>query len=220
MSIDKKNLLTRIKSGVLIGLLFIIAIFVFRPLFYILIYAIAALMLLEWYNMTKTSKLCCIIGQIIIPISIASILFISCIDQTGWLLFAYFSIIWSVDIMAMFGGKLIGGPKLAPTLSPQKTISGLFTGVFFATIIGNILVIFPGYNLPQLSDISTISLTIKYLIIGITAQISDLLVSYFKRRFKIKDSGAIIPGHGGALDRFDSIILTAPLIAIYFIGHL
>ena len=52
------------------------------------------------------------------------------------------------------------------------------------------------------------------------AQASDLLVSYFKRKFNVKDTGAIIPGHGGVIDRFDSIILTAPLVVLYFISHL
>ncbi len=217
---DKQNIFTRVKSGILIGLIFVIAIFVFRPLFYVLMYMVVALMLPEWYNITKTSKFCCIIGQIIIPLFMASTLFISYIDQTGWLLFTYFAIIWSVDVMAMFGGKLIGGPKLVPVLSPKKTISGLVTGVFSAVIIGNILILIPEYELPQFFDTSHSAITINCLTIAVIAQMSDLLISYFKRKFKIKDSGTIIPGHGGVLDRFDSMILTAPVIVVYLISHL
>ena len=217
---NKKNILTRSASGIFIGLVFIVAIFLFRPLMYVLLYSIAALMLFEWYDMTRSSKLFNALGQVIIPLPIAALLLISYIDQTGWLLFTFFTIIWSVDVMAMFGGKLVQGPKLAPKLSPNKTVSGLIIGVLSAVIIVNLLTLIPNYDLPYMLFTSNISLSILCLTIGITAQASDLLVSYFKRKFNVKDTGTIIPGHGGVLDRFDSIILTAPLVVLYFISHL
>ena len=217
---NKKNILTRSASGIFIGLVFIVAIFLFRPLMYVLLYSIAALMLFEWYDMTRSSKLFNALGQVIIPLPIAALLLISYIDQTGWLLFTFFTIIWSVDVMAMFGGKLVQGPKLAPKLSPNKTVSGLIIGVLSAVIIVNLLTLIPNYDLPYMLFTSNISLSILCLTIGITAQASDLLVSYFKRKFNVKDTGTIIPGHGGMLDRFDSIILTAPLVVLYFISHL
>lgn len=216
---NKRNLLVRCLSGLALGCFFIEAIFFLRPLFYIAIYSIAAVMLFEWYNITKTSIYHNLIGLLAIPIPIASLLLISYVDQTGWLLMTFFCIIWSVDIMAMFGGKLIGGPKLAPKTSPNKTISGLLIGVSSAIISVNILTLISDYKLPYMIDKSNISLSLFALIIGIIAQISDLSVSLIKRKFKIKDSGTIIPGHGGALDRFDSIILTAPLIALYLINR-
>ena len=216
---NKRNLLVRCLSGLALGCFFIVAIFFLRPLFYIAIYSIAAVMLFEWYNITKTSIYHNLIGLLAIPIPIASLLLISYVDQTGWLLMTFFCIIWSVDIMAMFGGKLIGGPKLAPKTSPNKTISGLLIGVSSAIISVNILTLISDYKLPYMIDKSNISLSLFALIIGIIAQISDLSVSLIKRKFKIKDSGTIIPGHGGALDRFDSIILTAPLIALYLINR-
>ena len=216
---NKRNLLIRCLSGLALGCFFIVAIFFLRPLFYIALYSIATLMLLEWYNITKTSIYHNLIGLLAIPIPIASLLLISYIDQTGWLLMTFFCIVWSVDVMAMFGGKLIGGPKLAPKTSPNKTISGLVIGVLSAIISVNILTLISGYTLPYMIDISNISLSFFALVIGVIAQISDLSVSLIKRKFKIKDTGTIIPGHGGALDRFDSIILTAPLIALYLINR-
>lgn len=212
---NKKNLGIRCISAFIIGAIFIIAIFAFRPLFYVLFYMVAAFMLIEWYNMTKNSTTYyTILGQILIPLPVASILFISCIDSTGWLLFTYFAIIWSVDSMAMFGGKLIGGRKLAPKLSPNKTISGLLIGVSSAIIITNILTYISNYQTPSIFIDSCVSPSIFALVIGITAQISDLFISFFKRKFHLKDTGTIIPGHGGMLDRFDSIILTAPLVMV------
>ncbi len=216
---NKRNLLVRCLSGLVLGCFFIVAIFFLRPLFYIAIYSIATVMLLEWYNITKTSIYHNLTGLLAIPIPIASLLLISYIDQTGWLLMTFFCTIWSVDIMAMLGGKLIGGPKLAPKTSPNKTISGLVIGVLSAIISVNILTLISGYKLPYIIDKSNISLSFFALVIGVIAQISDLSVSLIKRKFKIKDTGTIIPGHGGALDRFDSIILTAPLIALYLISR-
>lgn len=216
---NKNNLLIRCLSGLVLGCFFIVAIFVLRPLLYTAIYGIAAVMLLEWYDMTKTSMYYTLLGLLAIPIPIAALLFISQIDQTGWLLMTFFCIIWSVDIMAMFGGKLLGGPKLAPKTSPNKTISGLVTGVLSAIISVNILTLISGYKLPYILGESNISLSIFALIIGVIAQVSDLSVSFVKRKFRIKDTGTIIPGHGGALDRFDSIILTTPLIALYLISR-
>ena len=216
---NKRNLLIRCLSGLALGCFFIVAIFFLRPLFYIALYSIAAVMLLEWYNITKTSIYHNLIGLLAIPIPIASLLLTSYIDQTGWLLMTFFCIVWSVDVMAMFGGKLIGGPKLAPKTSPNKTISGLVIGVLSAIISVNILTLISGYTLPYMIDKSNISLSFFARVIGVIAQISDLSVSLIKRKFKIKDTGTIIPGHGGALDRFDSIILTAPLIALYLINR-
>ncbi len=214
---NKTNIIARSLSGLTIVAIFLVSIFVFRPLFYGLFYVIAGLMLFEWYSMTKSSTKSIILGLIIIPISVASLLFLSFIDQNGWLLLTFFAIIWSVDMMAMFGGKLIGGPKLLKDVSPNKTASGLIIGVMSAIIITTIISFFDDYYLPYNALDSNISLTVFAMVIGIIAQASDLFVSYFKRKFNIKDTGAIIPGHGGVLDRFDSIILTAPLIVLYFL---
>ncbi|PCJ29632.1 MAG: phosphatidate cytidylyltransferase [Rickettsiales bacterium] len=217
---NKEHIMQRILSGIAIGLIFIIAIFLYRPLFTILIYLIAALMLLEWFNMTNKSASHLYAGLPIVALPIASLLIISDIDDDGWLLFSFFCLVWSVDTMAMVGGKLIGGMKLAPSLSPNKTVSGLCIGVLSAMIVVNILSALPSYQLPYMLPKSMIYLNIIYMLLGVIAQLSDLFISYFKRHFSIKDSGTIIPGHGGVLDRFDSIILTAPLVALYLISNL
>lgn len=209
------NLALRIISGVALGSIFLLSIFYMRPLFDIILYIIATLMLLEWYDMTELSVMSNITGLVLIPISIASLLLLSHIDYSGWLLITYFTIIWSVDIMAMFGGKLIGGYKLAPRISPNKTISGLLCGIFSAAICVNILSLISSYPAYIHEIFSRTELTMYVLIFGILAQISDLTVSIFKRKFGIKDTGTIIPGHGGVLDRFDSIILTAPIFVLF-----
>ena len=219
---DKQNLLKRSISGSILAIIFLASIFLFRPAFTVLVYIVAALMLLEWYNMTKNEKLYIynFTGQILIIIPISSILIISSIDDQGWVLLTLFVCISTVDIMAMFGGKLIGGVKLAPKISPNKTISGLLVGTSSACIAINLLTLIPNYELPGMLNKNNFALTLHILLLGMIAQTSDLLVSCFKRKFKIKDTGTIIPGHGGALDRFDSIILTAPLVLLYLSSNL
>lgn len=213
--INMNNLALRIISGTVLGGIFLLSIFYMRPLFNIILYVIATLMLMEWYDMTKVSVASNITGLMLISISIASLLLLSYIDYNGWLLISYFIIIWSVDIMAMFGGKLIGGYKLAPRVSPNKTISGLLCGIFSAALFVNILSMISPSSIHIYEMFSQIELTVYTLMFGVLAQISDLTVSVFKRKFGIKDTGKIIPGHGGVLDRFDSIILTAPIFVLF-----
>jgi phosphatidate cytidylyltransferase len=209
------NLRLRIISAIFIGCAFITAIFLVRTLFYVLMLVVAAGMLAEWYDITSKKSNYLYSGLIIIPIPISCLLYISSVDETGWLLFTFFAIIWSVDSAAMFVGKLIEGPKLAPKLSPKKTISGLLGGVSAASLLPMFLNLIPSYNIENYSSDFRIILFLQFAFIGFVSQMSDLFISYFKRKFNIKDSGNLIPGHGGMLDRFDSIILTAPFVAFY-----
>jgi phosphatidate cytidylyltransferase len=217
---EKNNLIKRFISGISLATVLLISIFVYRPLFYILACILPVLMLIEWHNMTKSKKsfLYNIIGQILIITPITSILIISYLDTEGWLLLTLFVCISTVDVMAMFGGKLIGGKKLAPIISPNKTISGLLVGTCSACIFVNCLTLLSHYKLPMELHKNNLLLTLCIFVLGLTAQLSDLLISCFKRKFNIKDTGNIIPGHGGVLDRFDSIILTAPLVLILYLA--
>ncbi len=107
---------------------------------------------------------------------------------------------WSVDIGAYFAGRGIGGPKLAPTISPKKTWAGLVGGVAAAALFGGLWAWL--LELPS----SLIWLTLPF---GFGAQIGDLFESWLKRRAGVKDSGNWLPGHGGALDRLDGLVVVA-----------
>ena len=213
------NMFLRILSSLIIGPLFIISILWVQPLFIILMLFIAIIMLFEWYEMTKLSPPYLLLGLVVIPIPIISLILVSIKYNNRWLLLAYFITIWSVDTFAMIGGKRLKGPKLAPYLSPNKTWSGLITGVIGAGIIMSLVSTIPNFNTTIYYLSNKASLISASMLIAIVAQCSDLFISYFKRKFGIKDSGSFIPGHGGALDRFDSIILTAPILflAVYYI---
>ena len=112
--------------------------------------------------------------------------------------------VWATDIGAYFAGRSIGGPKLAPRVSPNKTWSGLIGGVVAALLLGLLLWRFAGLSL-QLAFASPI--------LAVIAQIGDLYESWLKRQAGVKDSGTILPGHGGVLDRLDGLVPVAPAAA-------
>lgn len=208
----KFNLELRILSGVALGFLTILSILWVPPLFYVMMLLIALGMLNEWYNMAHTSLPDLLVGLIIIPVPIVSLLLVNSTSESKWVILTYFVAIWSVDTFAMVGGKNLKGPKLAPKISPNKTWSGLIVGVVSSGCAAVLVSTLPGFDISYCYLFDKTHLMLSSMLIAAIAQLSDLFVSYFKRKFHIKDSGTIIPGHGGVLDRFDSIILTAPIL--------
>lgn len=118
-------------------------------------------------------------------------------------------LIWVCDTFAYFGGKRFGKHKLS-SISPNKTIEGSVIGFIF-TIAASLI-----YRMFIPSQLSLVDAVILGTIIGIFGQFGDLFESLLKRYTKVKDSSNIIPGHGGVLDRFDSLIFVAPFVFIYF----
>ena len=132
-------------------------------------------------------------------------------DGRYWIL-TCFLMVWASDSAAYFVGMAIGKHKLAPKISPKKSIEGAVAG-----LLAPIAVMFwvRYYLFFQDSNIGVIHVIIIGLIAGIFGQIGDLGESLFKREFEIKDSGKILLGHGGILDRFDSMIFVLPLVYYY-----
>lgn len=123
--------------------------------------------------------------------------------------FMLFVLIWSSDTFAYLTGKFFGKHKMAPKVSPKKTWEGFAGGVILTLILG----FFVEKYFPELRG----NWMIVGLLISIFAPLGDLVESQLKRSFAVKDSGNIIPGHGGILDRLDSFIICAPVIYLYFI---
>ncbi len=122
-----------------------------------------------------------------------------------------FLMVWSADVGAYFVGKSIGKNKLMPNVSPGKTMEGFIGGVIFACI----LVAIAGYILAWQAQQFLLVLAVTCLITTISV-LGDLNESMFKRQAGIKDSGSILPGHGGILDRIDSLTATAPIYALCY----
>lgn len=199
------NIKKRIISSIILIPIAINAIFYSKTTFFLLVVAITILMTMEWLDITKTArnkKKWRIIGFFYILIPIFCVIKIRMIEP--YILLWMFVIIWATDIFAFFAGKYIGGPKLAPTISPNKTWSGLFGGMIASSLVGLISsILFPG---------SILFFVLTSFLLSIIEQISDLMESKVKRIFKVKDSGNIIPGHGGIIDRLDGMTLVAPVI--------
>lgn len=128
-------------------------------------------------------------------------------DQMGLsaVLFLY-AVVWGTDIGAYFVGRAVGGPKLAPHLSPNKTWSGALGGGLIGTLAGCAIVVLSGFYIGPAVALLGIGLSVA-------SQIGDLAESAFKRAFGVKDASRLIPGHGGILDRVDGFI-AAGLLAL------
>ena len=123
--------------------------------------------------------------------------------------FMLFVLIWSSDTFAYLTGKFFGKHKMAPKISPKKTWEGFAGGVVLTLLLG----FFVEQYFPELRG----NWMIVGLLVSIFAPLGDLVESQLKRSFAVKDSGNIIPGHGGVLDRLDSFIICAPVVYLYFI---
>jgi phosphatidate cytidylyltransferase len=115
------------------------------------------------------------------------------------------ALVWACDSGAFFAGRAIGGPKLAPAISPNKTWAGFLGGVLAAAVFAFALVEL--FELPVLLALAT-------PLLAVLAQIGDLYESHLKRRAGVKDSGHLLPGHGGIMDRLDGLVMVAPVAAL------
>ena len=127
-------------------------------------------------------------------------------DDHGLMLLLWvFIVTWSTDIGAYFAGRTLGRRKLAPSISPNKTVAGLYGGIAAAALLGGAWALFTGLGRPLL---------LLAPLFGLAAQGGDLFQSWMKRRAGVKDSGGLLPGHGGVFDRLDGLVPVALLTAL------
>lgn len=131
-------------------------------------------------------------------------------DHSGLVAILFlFAVVWATDIFAYFVGRSIGGPKLAPSISPGKTRSGALGGAVGGVVAGVLLAAVAGVG-------NLLVLGVVAFLLSVVSQAGDLFESWIKRRHGFKDSGWIIPGHGGVMDRVDGLVAAA--FALYVIG--
>ena len=138
---------------------------------------------------------------------------VTLVDQTG----PYSNMIWLIvltafgtDVMAYFTGFLLGKHKLCPKIRPKKTVEGSVGGIIGSIVLSGI---FGYFFMPEI----LVHCLVIGLLGGIVSQFGDLTASIFKRKMGIKDYGNLIPGHGGILDRFDSVLFTGPMVYYYIV---
>ena len=167
-------------------------------------------------TVTPIWKYLYLLGYILLPFIFIVKISFGINDYNPKIIIGLFILIWTNDTFAYLVGKSIGKHKLYERISPKKTIEGFLGGVAFAIFAGYLiskLYIKPN---PSFSDTSILIWTMIALIVGVFGTIGDLIESKFKRIAEVKDSGKIMPGHGGILDRLDSVIFVAPFVFLFY----
>tara|TARA_B100001057_G_scaffold225167_1_gene225455 strand:+ start:639 stop:1274 length:636 start_codon:yes stop_codon:yes gene_type:complete len=165
----------------------------------------------EWFQMTKKNDLLKFLGIIFLLFSFYATFEIR--EENG---FKFFLFIVTVCIFTDIGGYVFGkifkGPKLTK-ISPNKTYSGVFGSFILSMISGLIFLNYFGKR--EIVDVADIFIFLIILLISLISQIGDLIISFFKRKAKIKNTGKILPGHGGLLDRIDGLVFVIPTIYLF-----
>lgn len=185
-----------------------------------LIILVSVIMAFEWHNIINSAatddtdileelplKRWELYGAAYITIFASSLVYLRSLEDGGGVVFLMLLMVWATDIAAFFTGRYFKGPKIWTRISPKKTWSGLIGGILASALIGIIFSFF--------GNLSLSSMILLGIFVAIVAQAGDFFESYVKRRFGVKDSGSIIPGHGGLLDRLDGFTTTAPFFVIF-----
>jgi phosphatidate cytidylyltransferase len=203
-------LLPRVLSALVLAPIAVAAVYFGGWPFFVLWAIAAAVALWEWARMVggRTRPAWVAIGVVYAALLLAAPVVLRDDANYGMIaIFFLFAIGWTTDIAGYFAGRAIGGPKLAPSISPKKTWSGAIAGLIAVVVIVAIGAGYvPGVRLAPLIAIS--------ILLSILSQAGDLAESALKRRFDVKDSSQIIPGHGGVMDRLDGFWAAAVCAAI------
>ncbi len=155
-----------------------------------------------------------VFGIVYVGVTVSCIVLFTGFTGGRWLLLCGLLIIWANDIFAYITGRFMGTRRLSPGISPKKTVEGAIGG-----ITGGVVVAL-GFNMVVDTGLSIYEIGGAALIIGVVALCGDLFESILKRAAGVKDSGSIIPGHGGMLDRIDSMLFSLPVFYYYIIWRL
>jgi phosphatidate cytidylyltransferase len=148
------------------------------------------------------------LGLVYLGVPCAAVILLRQAEPFGWAAILYvLFVVWATDIAAYFGGRTLGGPKLWPRVSPKKTWSGALSGLAAAVVAG-------GATAGLATGGSVRAGLVLAVPLSIASQAGDLLESALKRRFGAKDSGHLIPGHGGVLDRIDGLLGAAAMAGL------
>lgn len=167
-------------------------------------------------KISPSSKYLYLLGYITLPFVFITKISFGVNDYNPKIIVGLFILIWTNDTFAYIVGKSIGKNKLFERISPKKTIEGFLGGIAFAVFAGFLISKFYIKAKPEFSEKSIIIWTSIALIVGVFGTIGDLIESKFKRVAGVKDSGTIMPGHGGILDRLDSVIFVAPIVFLFY----
>jgi phosphatidate cytidylyltransferase len=204
------DLPTRVMSGMVMAGLALVSAWM-GGIAFTVFWAVAALLILwEWIGLTSRASpraLWVVAGLIYAGVAFAAPVVLRGDAQFGFLAIVFlFAVVWSTDILGYVVGRLAGGPKLWPAVSPKKTWSGALGGTLGAVIAGTAIA--------HLNALTIWPVAVLAAVLSIAAQAGDLFESSIKRRFDAKDASQLIPGHGGVMDRLDGFIVAALVAAL------
>jgi len=170
----------------------------------------------KFQKISTSSKYLYLLGYIILPFIFITKISFGVNDYNPKIIIGLFILVWTNDTFAFIVGKSIGKNKLYEKISPKKTIEGFIGGIVFSVLAGYLISKYYIKASPQFSEKSIMIWVSIAIIVSFVGTIGDLIESKFKRIAEVKDSGKIMPGHGGILDRLDSVIFVAPIIFLFY----
>ena len=209
-SYDIKNLISRIFSAVLFIPFIIVPIILKGYILYLFYIFLLSIMVTELFDMIKIAKkktflylylFICVLTVFLFILSVLSI------GNISLKVIEIIMIIWIFDTFCYLGGKIFNGKKLMPKISKGKTYNGLYTGIIATVVISAL------YYLQFYNDQYTVLLVIPIILLSF---LGDLIVSVLKRSINVKDTGNLMPGHGGIIDRMDSFVFVFLFFGIYY----
>lgn len=192
----------RICSSLILAALAVVVTWFGGIVYWLFWFAAAVLIFCEWVKISSFRLWWAVPGAAYSTVFLAAMILLRDSPYGLTAVLWLFGLIWAADTAAYFAGRAIGGPKLWPAVSPNKTWSGSIAGTLAGIIAGLVVIRLAGLALHPMHVMIA-------LIVVIAAQCGDLLESAFKRHFGVKDSGQLIPGHGGVMDRCDSLVLAS-----------
>ncbi|MGN0334059.1 MAG: phosphatidate cytidylyltransferase [Lachnospiraceae bacterium] len=179
---------------------------------------IAGIYVLQYPKYTTEEVMAAVFGVLYLPIMLSFVYQTRILEDGLYLMWLVFLCSWGCDTCAYCAGVLLGKHKLAPVLSPKKSVEGAVGGVAGAAILGAVYAAAVGPHLTMSGAV--VKFTVICAVGAVISQFGDLIASGIKRQHGIKDYGKLIPGHGGILDRFDSVIFTAPMIYLLAVAFM
>lgn len=213
------KLLTRILSSIVLAPVFLAFILYGDWPFLIFLGAAFGISVAEWYSLSRKTNFfaqCFSLGLIYMTLSYCSFFALREAYSLNVIL-VFIAMIWASDIGAYFTGKTLGGPKLIQKISPNKTWTGFGGAMFFPALVGMVWIwsfgLHAEFSRHGFFVMTPVSIILG-LVLGSVGQAGDLAISFVKRKAQVKDTGTLIPGHGGLLDRIDSMLLGAPVFLL------
>jgi phosphatidate cytidylyltransferase len=212
MSFDFANLRLRTITALVLAPIALLAVYTDGWWYIAVVTLVLALGLREWLKLARPNILLSLLAIPYFGGFGLALFYLRNIPVSGTgLVYYLLAVVWGTDIGAFAAGKLIGGPKLSPILSPGKTWAGLLGGMALAGISGYVVAhCFRAYQPAVAFGLA--------IIMAVFAQIGDLFESWLKRQTGVKESGECVPGHGGMLDRIDGLVFAAIFFAIFMLA--